>query len=296
MQEKELSFDYDKFDIERPFVFAAHTSFGCGGSAKIAFYPKTQAELALLLGELKRSGKEWVIVGNLTNTLASDLGTDKVVVCTKKMTKVFVRENENTVYAEAGITSAALLSILRKARLGGAEFLTGIPCTLGGALYMNAGAAGKYIAELVRAVRIYREGEVLELPTEACEYSYKHSLFMQNRDVILGATLAVKKCDLAFILEQEKYFRERRKRLPRGKSAGCIFKNPQNYSAGELIEKAGLKGLRVGGAKVSEVHANFIVNDGNATAREIRALIELVKNAVFVYCGVVLEEEIQYIY
>lgn len=118
---------------------------------------------------------------------------------------------------------------------------------------------------------------------------------MENDDVILGGTLRLQKSDVRSIAENTRYYREKRRRLPTGKSLGCIFKNPSEGSAGEWIERAGLKGLRVGGAKVSELHANFIINDANATTREIRTLIELVKNAVFSRCGIVLEEEIQYI-
>ncbi len=293
MKEQQLSFEYDKFDIERPFVFSTHSSIGCGGNAKLAFYPKTQEELVRLVDNLQQAGEKWIVIGNLTNVLVSDLGTDKVVICTKKLKGVW--ETDEGVYVEAGVLSGALLAHLRKMCLSGAEFLTGIPCTLGGALYMNAGAGGKYISEIVQSVRVYRKGEVLTLPVEECDYAYKRSLFMKNEDVILGGTLTLEKSDTRAILEREKGWRERRKHLPKGKSVGCIFKNPPDGFAGELIEKTGLKGLRVGGAKVSEIHANFIINDGNATAKEIRALIELIKNAVFAYCGVILEEEVQYI-
>ncbi len=291
LEEKQLTFEYDKFDIERPFDFSAHSSMGCGGMAKLAVYPKTEKELVELFDEIGETGV--LIVGNLSNTIASDLGTDKTVVCTKGLRQIVI--SEATVYTQAGVMSAVLLSKLRDEGLRGAEFLTGIPCTIGGALYMNAGAGGRYISEIVQSVRIYRRGQVIDLPNEACGYTYKHSVFMETNDVIIGATLKLEQSDRASIIKQEKLWQLRRRRLPKGKSAGCIFKNPPKYSAGELIEKAGLKGLRIGGAKVSEEHANFIINDGKATTREIRALIELIKNAVFAYCGIVLEEEIQYI-
>lgn len=291
MKEKELTFEYDRFDIERPFDFSSHSSMGCGGKASLAFYPKTEEEFVFLLTNL---GTDCVVVGNLTNVLVSDLGTDKVVICTKKLRQIQV-VNERSVYAESGVLSNALLAWLRASNLGGAEFLTGIPCTLGGALYMNAGAGGRYISELVQTVRICRGGKVLTIPVEDCKYAYKHSLFMESGDVILGATLRLQRSDIRAIAETERYYREKRRCLPKGRSLGCIFKNPPEGSAGEWIERAGLKGLRVGGAKVSELHANFIINDANATAREIRALIGLIKNAVFSYCGILLEEEIQYI-
>lgn len=291
MKEKKLTFEYDRFMLERPFDFSAHSSMGCGGKARLAFYPKTEEEFLFLITELAQNH---VVVGNMTNVLVSDLGTDKVVVCTKQLKKIHVVE-EDCVYAECGVSSGALLAYLRALNMGGAEFLTGIPCTLGGALYMNAGAGGKYLSEIVQTVRVCREGEILTISAGDCQYAYKHSLFMENGDAILGATLRLQKSDIHSIAKATKFYREKRKHLPQGKSLGCIFKNPPEGSAGEWIERAGLKGLRVGGAKVSEIHANFIINDANATTREICALIELVKNAVFSRCGILLEEEIQYI-
>lgn len=291
MKETRLTFEYDRFILERPFDFSAHSSMGCGGKARLAFYPKTEEEFVFLVTEL---GQNYVVVGNMTNLLVSDLGTDKVVICTKRLKKIHVAE-EDCIYAESGVLSSALLTYLHALNMSGAEFLTGIPCTLGGALYMNAGAGGKYLSEIVQTVRVCRDGKVLTISSDDCKYAYKHSLFMENDDVILGGTLRLQKSDVRSIAENTRYYREKRRRLPTGKSLGCIFKNPSEGSAGEWIERAGLKGLRVGGAKVSELHANFIINDANATTREIRTLIELVKNAVFSRCGIVLEEEIQYI-
>lgn len=286
-------YDYEDFEIEKPFDFTRHSTIGCGGCAKIAFYPHSEAELKDLVSRLKEDGKQWITVGNLSNVLPPDEGTEKIVICTKKMTALEIKEDR--AYVEAGITSGALLRALKQAGLSGAEFLIGIPCTLGGALYMNAGAGGKYIAELVESVRVYRGSETLTLPVRACDYSYKHSAFMQTDDVILGAALRLEKSEKVTIAEREKAWLQRRVRLPKGKSMGCVFKNPQGLAAGELIDKAGLKGLRIGGAKVSEEHANFIVNDKMATAKEIGILIKLIKNAVLAQYGVLLEEEIRYL-
>ena len=294
MNGNKLFFGYEDFEIERPFDFSAHSSIGCGGQAAIAFYPHNEEELKTILSKLREDHYGYVVLGNMTNVLPSDLEVKKVVVCTKKLKKIELQE-ESKVYVEAGVTSASLLRTLRYAGLRGAEFLTGIPCTLGGALYMNGGAGGKYIAEIVESVRIFREGEFLILPKEECLYGYKTSSFMKTKDVILGATLVLEKSEKEKIFESERVWGKRRAHLPKGKSMGCVFKNPSGCSAGELIEKAGLKGKRVGGAKVSEIHANFIINDANATSKEIRTLIEQIKTAVYEHCGVVLEEEIQYL-
>ena len=294
LKEKDFAFDYDNFILERPFDFRLHSSIGCGGVAKLAFYPRSEEEALSLLSKIEAREEEWVALGNLTNLLASDLGTQKTVIRLKKMTDVKLLENQR-IYAEAGVTSGELLNTLKKAGLGGAEFLTGIPCTLGGALYMNAGAGGNYISELVESVRVYRNGKTEILSLKECDYAYKTSVFMREKSLILGATLQLSKSDEYTIAAQEKAWKARRAHLPKGKSMGCVFKNPTDISAGALIEKAGLKGLRVGGAKVSATHANFIINDGNAKSKEVRSLIALVKNAVYAYCGVVLEEEIQYL-
>jgi len=144
-------------------------------------------------------------------------------------------------------------------------------------------------------VRIYHDGRVHDIPASACGYAYKKSVFMQTSDVILGATLRLQPSDCFAIVQEEKRYNDKRAHLPKGKSMGCIFKNPKHASAGAYIEMAGLKGLRFGGAHVSQRHANFIINDQNATAQDVRALISIVKKAVYAQCGVRLEEEIRYL-
>ena len=271
LKKEAFVFDYDKIVVERPFDFSLHSSIACGGLAKTAFYPQSEGELTALLSRLDKDEKRWIILGNLTNVLPPDLGTEKVVISTKKLKKIDAQSN--VVYVEAGVSSGALLRALRQEGLSGAEFLTGIPCSMGGALFMNAGVNGRYINEITLSVRVYRKGEIITLPVEECRYAYKTSIFMENDDVILGATFLLEKRDRALVVEKEKEYRARRNRLPKERSMGCVFKNLPNVSAGELIEKAGLKGLRIGGAKVSEIHANFIINDGKATAKEVLTLI-----------------------
>lgn len=281
---------YGQIFKEQPFDFTKHSTIGCGGVAKQAFYPKNEEETRFLLDKQPNG---WVAVGNMSNVLPSDDGTDKTVICTKKLTEI--QPSEDTVYVSAGVTSGALLRFMRDEGYGGAEFLAGIPCTVGGILYMNGGAGGKYIAELVDRVRIVRGGEILNLPAKECEYFYKNSVFMRTNDFILGGNLRLKKAKKEDIEKSIKSWLDKRAHLPKGKSMGCVFKNPAGYSAGELIEKTGLKGLRIGGAKVSELHANFILNDKNATAREITSLIAIIKNAVYAQYGILLEEEIRYL-
>lgn len=284
--------DYRDFTSETPFAFSRHSSIGCGGSAKIAFYPRSVAETTALFQKLERDKIPYFVVGNMTNILPADEGTDKAIVCMKSLNGVSVSDSA---FVYAGATSGALLSACKRANKSGAEFLSGVPCTLGGALYMNAGAGGAYISEIVESVLVYAGGETRMLSVKDCGYSYKKSAFMENGGVILGASLRLEAADAATIEAREQYYKDRRKHLPKGRSMGCVFKNPEGGFAGDLIERSGLKGLRVGDAKVSEEHANFIINDGNATARDIRALISLIKNAVWSQYGVRLEEEIRYL-
>lgn len=275
---------------ESPFDFAKHSTIGCGGFARMAYYPQTEQEAVYLLSTLKDG---WVTVGNLSNVLPSDEGTNRAVICTKKLTEI--REKTDGVFVSAGVTSGALLRYMKDVGYTGAEFFAGIPCTLGGMLYMNGGAGGKYVADIVKNVRVIREGVAVDLPVEECEYSYKHSVFMCTDDFILGALLHLEKADKQTITEEISRWLAKRAHLPKGRSMGCVFKNPQGVFAGALIEGAGLKGARVGGAKVSELHANFIINDKDATSEEIRVLIQKIKTAVYEKYGVTLQEEIRYI-
>ncbi len=285
--------DFEQYITEQPFDFARHSTVGCGGLAPIGVYPRSEEELTAIIQRLQERNVGFYVLGNLSNVLPPEGNSEKAVICTGRMTKIIALQSG--VYAEAGVMSGVLMRALRQMGYSGAEFLTGIPCTLGGALYMNAGAGGKYISEIVDSVRVYRDGEVIELPVKACEYAYKHSVFMDRNDVVLGGTLRLRKTDAQTALAEQQRWQEKRAHLPKGKSMGCIFKNPPNVAAGELIEKSGLKGLRVGGAKVSEEHANFIINDKAATPNDIIALIKIIQNGVFRQYGILLEEEIRYL-
>ena len=285
--------DYSAYTQEKNFSFAKNSSIGCGGVAKIAFCPKSLAELTSLIDRLKKDEIDYYVLGNLTNVLPPDGDTNRAIIRTKNLNGIAFTESGAFVYA--GANSGAFLSACRREKKSGAEFLYGVPCTLGGALYMNAGAGGVYIDEIVESVLVLRDGQKLLLKKTDCDYAYKHSAFMENGDVILGAALRLKNASEEEISANEKHYAERRKHLPKGRSMGCVFKNPNNASAGELIEKSGFKGMRIGGAVVSHEHANFIINDNGATAGQIRSLITIIKNGVWAQYGVHLEEEIRYL-
>ncbi len=277
---------------EGPFCFSACSSIGLGGVAERAYFPRTVEEAAALVIAIERAGLPYLVLGNLTNVLPPDEGTDKIIVSTKRLKGTKIGEG---LFAYAGTGSGALLSAAKRENLSGAEFLAGIPCTFGGGLYMNAGAAGVYLAEIVDSVLVLRKGRLERLPKSACEYAYKKSVFMESGDVILGGWLRLQPSTAEEIESRRAYFLEKRAHLPTGRSMGCVFKNPEGKFAGELIEKSGLKGLRIGGARISPKHANFIINEGGATAKDIRALVAIIKNAVYAQYGVTLREEIRYI-
>ena len=283
---------YQRFDVEVPFSFALHGSMGVGGNALGCVYPKTIEELQTLVNALQEDKIPFLVLGNLTNVLPCDEPIEKIVVCTKKM--IGERADEN--FFPAGISAAKLLFICQRDKKSGVEFLDGIPCTLGGALFMNAGVNGKYMSDVVESVDIYKDGKVQTLCNADCKFAYKQSVFMDGQSVILGAKLALKNATTEEIISLRQAYKDRRKHLPKGKSMGCVFKNVCDVSAGKLIEEAGLKGLRVGGAVVSSEHANFIINDNHATAKDVATLIKIIKNAVYSKHNIRLEEEIRYLH
>lgn len=272
-----------------PFDLAKNSSIGCGGRAKIAYFPRTAEELARLVAWLETERTPYYAVGNMTNTLPADGVSKRAFIVTKRLTEI------GDGFFCAGVTAGKLLKYCKEQGLSGAEFLEGIPCTLGGALYMNAGVAGAYIGDIVESVTAIKGGKIVTIPKADCGYAYKTSAFMASGAVILGARLKLIKADEKTIEERLRFYADRRKHLPKGKSMGCTFKNPENVAAGKLIEGAGLKGFRVGGAHISKTHANFIINDGNATSAHVRSIIGVVKNAVFAQYKIRLEEEINYL-
>lgn len=283
---------YETFSHKTDFSMSKHSTVGCGGNARTVFYPQSVAEAKALLSKLEGDKIPYYVIGNMSNVLPPDEGTETPLVCTANLNGVTVGEGA---FVYAGVKSGALLSICKRNQKSGVEFLYGIPCTLGGALFMNAGAGGTYIDEIVESVLVYHKGETKLVSRKDCGYSYKHSVFMKNGAVILGAALKLTDATDEEIEKKESFFKARRAHLPKGKSMGCVFKNPDGFSAGDLIERSGLKGLRMGGAYVSNEHANFIINDKNATEKDIKTLIMLIKNAVLAQYAIWLEEEIRYI-
>lgn len=279
--------------IEQPFSFSKRSFIGCGGDAPVGYYPKTEEEVKALLNNLNNKREKYVVLGNLSNILPRDENLEASIISTKALREI--KTDGNLLYVSAGVSSNALLEKCKTLGVGGIEFLAGIPCSFGGALFMNAGASGEYIAPFVQSVKVIYQDKEIILSKEDCAYAYKSSIFMREKMFILGGTLALPKMSELNFKKRKEYFLSKRAHLPKGRSMGCVFKNPQGDTAGRLIEGAGLKGYRIGGAVVSTKHANFIINDNKATSLDIKKLITLIKSKVFTQYTIQLQEEIRYI-
>lgn len=275
------------------FSFSKNTTIGIGGTASIALFPRSAAELSKTVCFLADKKAPFCILGRGANVLASDNGLQGVVVCTRSVKDI--KFSQNFVCCGCGINIGELIVRARAESLGGIEFMAGIPATVGGAVFMNAGAQRQYIASVIETVDVLEVGKIIRLNASECNFSYKHSRFMEKDSIILGACLRLIHMDPIMIDARLERIREIRSSLPKGRSMGCVFKNPSDISAGALIEQAGLKGVSCGGAFISDVHANFIINRGNATANDVLRLIALSKETVYKRTGILLREEIRYI-
>ncbi len=269
-----------------------HTSLRVGGGARYFVVPASYEDIRESLSFAEGEGLPWVVLGNGTNVLFPDEGYPGVVLKVGPL----LRESrldlgKGSFWVQAGESLGGAIEHLHAHGLGDFDFLVGIPGTIGGALVMNAGIPEGTISELVRWVRaIDEKGDLITLGRAQCEFGYRESLFQREKLVIVEAEFTVggeRRWDLAELLE-------RRRRQPLGQpSPGCVFKNPPGWSAGELIDRAGLKGYRIGGAMISPVHANFIVNVGGARANDILRLIDLVRERVHRVFGIELEPELE---
>jgi UDP-N-acetylmuramate dehydrogenase len=270
-----------------------HTSLGVGGAADLIVLRGTEALEPIVEG-LRERGIPWGLLGGGTNVLPADEPFWKVFLQLAPGADELVFEG-NIVHVPAAASLGRTVMQCAKRDLGGMEGLVGVPGSVGGALRMNAGAYGTQIGPLVRSVTVFRgaTGQRQELAAEAIGFTYRHSSFAPD-DVMLSVTLELVERPFREILEQVKGYNEERLRSQpvKEKSAGCIFKNPPGLSTGKLIDELGLKGRRVGGAVISERHANFIVNRDNGTASDIFRLMDLIRDGIRKAHGIELEEEV----
>jgi UDP-N-acetylmuramate dehydrogenase len=275
---------------------ARHTTIGLGGPAELFAQPKSVQELARVLDLARAAGVPVRVLGAGSNLIVDDRGVRGIVIHTGALAEVrFLAEpDEGLVEAGAGVHFPALVRQTASRGLRGLEAGVGIPGSLGGVLTMNAGAYDFSIGpRVVEVEAVSPEAGPMVLAREQIDFRYRSSSFGENL-VVAKAKLRLEPGDPAAIKrDMDRHMRFRKETQPVGvKSAGCIFKNPEGGSAGKLIDGLGLKGFRVGGARVSEVHANFIVHDGSANASEVRDLIDAVREKVRGETAILLETEV----
>lgn len=270
-----------------------HTSLKVGGPVDLYAVPLDASDLQSLIHQLAEQQIPWLAIGRGYNLLVRDGGIRGAVISLERFNRI-EELGDGRIRAEAGAENLTVVRFAQERGLGGIGFIAGIPGTVGGAVRMNAGAYGKGILEWTVCMTLMRAGNSAEFCIEQLEYGYRH-LDLLPGDLVLAATLQLVPRDPAVTEEEiRKDLELRRSKHNVGHpSAGSFFKNPAGQAAWRLIDAAGMRGMQVGGAQVSEVHSNFLVNSGNATAADFLALAAQVKAAVLEQSGVMLEEEVR---
>lgn len=274
-----------------------HCSFRIGGPAEVLFVPRSEKALLEALRFCRENGVKQTVLGNGTNVLVRDSGIRGVVIRLYGGLNDLIYLGDSTIAAGAGAGLTKVCLLARERSLTGLEFAYGIPGSVGGAVFMNAGAYGGEIKDALLSVRSVspEDGGVSETPAAECELSYRSSVFMKNGRIVTAAYFRLTPGDPAAIEEKMTELLGRRRasqplELP---SAGSTFKRPKVGYAAALIDRCGLKGRRVGGAAVSEKHAGFVVNDAGATFADVSALMDEIRNTVYRETGVMLEPEVE---
>lgn len=274
-----------------------HTTFRVGGPADALFQPREAEEIAGAIRLCKEWGENWMVIGNGSNLLVSDEGYRGLIIQLGEKFAEYAFE-DTKVKAQAGLKLTTLSRESIQKDLGGLEFAGGIPGTIGGAVFMNAGAYGGCMENVLRSVTyLTAAGNIEKIPARECCFGYRSSIFSRENWTVLEAEFSLERdADGQARQRYDEFNRRRREKQPLSQpSAGSVFKRPEGQYAGALIEAAGLKGACVGGAQVSEKHANFIVNAGGASAADIRALIEHVQKTVQQHSGFYLEPEVRFV-
>lgn len=281
-------------DKEESKHLSTLTTFGIGGPARFFVEVRTVEAMREALCRCRQSNLRYMILGKGSNTLFDDKGFDGMVIANR--IDFLERPVPGLFHAGAGYSFSLLGTQSARQGFTGLEFASGIPASVGGAVFMNAGANGKETCETLAEVAFMtEEGELIHLTKDQMTFGYRTSCFQSMRGAIISATFQLMPSTTAR-QKQLEIIDYRKKTQPYGEmSAGCVFRNPECGHAGALIEQSGLKGVMVGGAQVSSVHANFIVNTGNATAQDVLSLMAKVKQQVKEKTGVELESEVRLI-
>ena len=283
-------------ELKKDVPMSRLTSFRIGGPVDCAAYPKTEAELSDLLKLCAEAGIEPVILGAGTNVLAPDAGMRRLAIVLKDALEGMEQIGETSIRVMAGVTMSRAAVFAAGLNLGGLEFAHGIPGTIGGGVYMNAGAYGGEIKDVCTRVRIMEmNGEARWITNEEAAFSYRHSAIEDNPWIVVAAEFELTPTPEEEVWAKMKELIGKRRAsqpldLP---SAGSAFKRPVGGYAAALIDQTGLKGFQVGGAAVSEKHAGFVVNLGGATAADVQELLKAVSDKVFERTGIRLEPEVR---
>lgn len=284
------------FNCKENIPLAPYCSMKVGGSAKYLALPKSEEELICAITHYRKTGEKYIVVGNCSNLIFPDSGYDGAVIVTSEIRGI-VCEN-GVITALCGDTLSSLARVAMNNSLLGLEFCYGIPGTVGGAVFMNAGAYGGEISEhFIRGRFLSRDNSVVTLCRDELEFGYRKSRLAREELILLSAEFTAENGVKEEIrAKMDELMQKRKSKQPlEYPSCGSAFKRPEGHFAGALIEQCGLKGYSIGGARVSEKHAGFIINGGNATADDVIRLLEYVSDTVFENTGVSLEPEIRVI-
>ena len=297
---EEIAKNMPKSEIKRDEPMSKHTSFKTGGNAEFYLLINTENQIKRLLNYSKENDIDLYIIGNGSNLLVSDKGI-KGIVARITFEDLAITENQGDIIVEAGagIKVMALAQLLKNKGITGFEELSGFPGTIGGANYMNAGAYGKEMKDVIIETKALNKetGNVEILKNEEQELKYRSSIFKNKKYIILQTVLRLQKGNTEEIEKKmTEYLMQRKEKQPlEYPSAGSTFKRGDGFITAKLIDECGLKGYQIGGAQISEKHAGFIINKDNATTKDILDLIEYTKKKVFEKFGVQIEEEIEII-
>ena len=281
--------------IKRSQPLKDYTTFGIGGNCLSLLLPRNKKELVKCIDACKKLNKKFQVLGNGSNILASSKNCKRVFIVTTKMENGFLMQ-KNSVVANAGAMLGDFIMWCKEQGLSGPESLYGIPATIGGAVMMNAGAFGSQVFDFLEEVEVYNNGKIETLKKNQIEHLHHYTSLLQSGKVILSARFNFERLAPSVIFSKIKeVITKRQQTQPHGKSAGCVFRANNCEPAGKIIDELGLKGLRVGGAVVSEKHANFIINDNYATDQDVKDLIKKIQSKVYALRGIKLEREIEYI-
>ena len=281
--------------VNEPMV--AHTTFKIGGPCDYMMFPQTVEEVKNILAFAKKQGVRVTVIGNGSNLLVADEGIDGIVLKTTELKTITCKEHVIT--AQAGARLSSLCEVAKEHGLGGMAELSGIPGTVGGGVYMNAGAYGGEIKDtLVSSLYLDEHHEIKTLTAQEHQLSYRHSVFFHHPEwVILETTFRLTPENRDEIHKKTvELLKKRNEKQPlEYPNAGSTFKRPEGHFAGKLIEDANLRGFSVGDAQVSEKHCGFVINRGNATAEDVKNLMETVRETVEKKFSVTLEAEVRYL-